>query len=303
MRDESSRLSDLRPALELRACVMRAIRSFFEARDYLEIDTPIHVATPAMELHIDAEPAGEGAYLRTSPELHLKRLLAAGYERIFQIGPCFRQGERGALHHPEYTMLEWYRCGCDYQGILDETLLLLQAVAESLPPQAPARQMLCAPPALFKVGNLFMEQAGWDPASAFDAVRFDLDLVEKIEPSLPRDRPVILMDYPAACCALARLKPGAPQVAERWELYLGGVEVANAYSELTDPVEQRLRFEHWGAERKQAGRAVYPLDEAFLGALEAGMPDCGGIALGIDRLLLICLGRNDLDALLPFREG
>jgi len=154
---------------------------------------------------------------------------------------------------------------------------------------------------IFTVAEVYEKFAGWNPVEAFDADRFDFDMVEKIEPNLPKDAPVILKDYPAECCALARLKPGNPKVAERWELYLGGIEIANAYSELTDPVEQRARFEKWGAQRKALGKMVYPIDEEFIQCLEK-LPPSGGCALGIDRLLMALTGTNTLDDILPFRD-
>ena len=149
--------------------------------------------------------------------------------------------------------------------------------------------------------EVFEQSAGWNPVEEFDADRFDFDLVEKVEPQLPTDGPVVLKDYPAELCALARLKPGNPKVAERWELYLNGIEIANAYSELTDPVEQRARFETWGTQRKALGKPVYELDEEFFQWLEKMPPACG-VALGLDRLLMILIGAESLDAVLPFRD-
>ncbi len=282
--------------LEFRSRVLSAIRGFFVARGFTEIETPVRLPTPALELNIDAEPSGAG-FLRTSPELHMKRLLAAGYERVFQMGPCFRKGELGALHHPEYTMLEWYRARADYLDILRDTEELLATLAAFSP---------CPPADLrwrrITVREAFLQYAGWDPVAAYDADRFEHDLVTWVEPALPGDHPVVLMDYPAPAAALARRKPGDEAVAERWELYLQGVEIANAFSELTDPVEQRTRFEGWAAERRAEGRTVYPLDEAFLAALDAGMPASGGIALGVDRLVMVLAGKHTLDEVMAFRE-
>lgn len=269
--------------------MLLGIRHFFAQRDFMEVETPVRLPCPALETHIDAEPSGDW-FLRTSPELHMKRLLAAGYERIYQIGPCFRKGERGDRHHPEYTMLEWYRTGTDYLGILDDTKALLAAAG------LPARPWEVIP-----VSEAFRRWAGWDPGLAYDPVRFDLDLVEKVEPALPRDRAVVLMDYPAAAAALSRRKVDAPHLAERWELYLSGVEIANAYSELTDAAEQRARFEQAARDRRALGKPVYPLDEAFMAALEAGLPPCGGIALGVDRLAMVLAGADSLDAVIAFR--
>lgn len=275
---------------------MRRIRAFFHAEDFVEVETPVRLATPCMELHIDAEPSGD-CFLRTSPEICHKKLLAHGAERIFEVAKCFRQGERGRLHHPEYTMLEWYRTGGDYQTALRDTKNLLAAICAELPhlPRALAGEWH-----VFSIEEVFERHAGWNPVAAFDADRFDLDLIEKVEPQLPQSGPVVLKDYPAELCALARLKPTRPQVAERWELYLGGVEVANAYSELTDPVEQRARFQHCGAQRHRLGKPVYALDESFFNCLER-MPDACGVALGLDRLLMILTGSDSLDVVLPFR--
>lgn len=293
-------------ALRVRALVLRALRASLDGADFLEVETPVRLAAPALETHIDAEPSGR-AYLRTSPELHMKRLLAAGRERIYQIGPCFRRGERGPLHHPEYTMLEWYRTGTDYRGILEDAQRLVRTAAAACGTPRVRRGGteidLTAAWRVRPVSALFRELAGWDPALDWDPDRFDLDLVEKIEPSLrTADVPVVLTDYPAGAAALSRLKPGDPLRAERWELYLGGVEIANAYSELTDAAEQRGRFEACAAVRTAAGREVYPPDRAFLAALESGLPACGGCALGVDRLAMILAEAETLDAVLAFRE-
>lgn len=299
------RLRRLRPALECRGRLLRAVRDWFDRQQFLEVETPVRLPAPALELHIDAEPAGTW-YLRTSPELHMKRLLAAGYPRVYQVGPCFRRGERGDRHHPEYTMLEWYRAGADYRAILDDTRDLLCHVAHAVPGGGDLcyqgrRIDLDAPWAIVTVRDAFRRWAGWDPVAAFDADRFEGDLVGKVEPNLSGDRPVVLIDYPASAAALARLAPGDRSVAERWELYIGGLELANAYSELTDPVEQRRRFEECAARRRAQGKPVYPVDEQFLAALENGMPPAGGIALGIDRLAMIFADVANLDDLLPFR--
>lgn len=286
--------------LESRDVLMQSIRAFFHSEGFLEVETPVRLRTPCMELHIDAEPAGD-CFLRTSPELCHKKLLARGAQKIFEIGPCFRRGERGRLHHPEYTLLEWYRTHSDYNAMLADTQALITAVSK------PWKKSLCPdavgsePWKIWTVAEAFEAFAGWNPVDEFDADRFDLDLVEKVEPALPKELPVVLKDYPAACCALARLKPDNPKVAERWELYLNGIEIANAYSELTDPVEQRARFEDWGAQRKALGRPVYELDEEFFQCLET-MPPAGGCALGVDRLLMILAGASSIGDVLAFPQ-
>jgi len=289
--------------LEIRSRLLQAVRRFFIDRDFIEVETPLRIPGPALELHIDAEPCGD-LYLRTSPELHMKRLLAAGEKRIFQVGPCFRRGERGPRHRPEYTMLEWYRADADYMDMLVDTKALVGAVFEevlgttSLTYQGRPVELMpiweCMP-----VGETFARLAGWDPLSAYDADRFDLDLVEKVEPKLPRDCPVVLKDFPVEAAALARCRDDDPPVAERWELYIAGIELANAFSELTDPQEQRRRFVACAEQRQQDGRPVYPLDEEFLASMSE-MPPCGGVALGIDRLAMLMADAPVIDHVVAF---
>lgn len=295
----------LQPVLVWRSRTLNALRKWFSEEGFIEVETPVRIPTPALEQHIDAEPSGAG-FLRTSPELHMKRLLAAGYSRIFQMGPCFRKGERGNRHNPEYTMLEWYRTHADYLDILNDTERLITYVAAATKPQPElASHSFPLPPTpwpRFTVEELFLKHAGWNPVENYEAERFEHDLVARIEPALPRDTPVFVMDYPAAAAALSQRKPGREAVAERFELYIGGIEIANAFSELTDAVEQRRRFEEWTLERRETGREIYPLDEAFLSALAAGMPPAGGIALGVDRLVMALLGKTSLDDVIPFRE-
>ena len=290
-------------ALEIRSRLLQAVRRFFVERDFIEVETPVLIPTPALELHIDAEQCGD-SYLRTSPELHMKRLLADGAERIFQLGPCFRSGERGQYHCPEYTMLEWYRAGADYMDMLVDTKALVASVFEevlgttSLKYQG--RDLEIMPVwECFSVAEAFTVFAGWDPVSAYDADRFDVDLVEKIEPGLPRATPVILKDFPVQAAALARCRDGDPPVAERWELYIAGIELANAFSELTDAEEQRRRFLECAEQRRASGRPVYPLDEEFLSAM-AEMPPSGGVALGIDRLAMLLADAPVIDHVIAF---
>lgn len=292
--------------MDLRHRLLQALRSYFLEHGYREVETPIHLATPALEEHIDAVPAGDG-YLRTSPEFHMKRLVAAGCERIFQIGPCFRAGERGDLHHPEFSMLEWYRVDAGYMEILAETRALLESVVVAVGGESRIRRGdtvvdVAQDWQQLTVRDAYQSFAGWDPVAAFDADRFDLDMAHRIEPRLSRERPVVLIDYPAPAAALARCKADDPGVAERWELYIDGVELVNAYSELTDAAEQRRRFEQWAASRAAAGRPEVAPDEAFLHALESGLPDCGGAALGVDRLQMLLADADSLDDVLPFRS-
>ena len=268
--------------LSERACVLRAIRAFFDARDFTEVETPVRIPAPAPEPHIDCPPSGDW-FLRASPELQMKKLLAAGMERIYQIGPCFRAGEKGRRHSPEFTMLEWYRANADYLDIARDAEELL---AEILRPRRSA-----ALPRV-TVREAYLRWAGWDPVETWDQDRFDFDMATKIEPNLPKE-PLFLTDYPAPAASLARLKADDPRVAERWELYVDGIELANAFTELIDPVEQRRRFELAREERRALGEADYPLDEEFLDAL-ARMPPSGGVALGVDRLVMLACGASSI---------
>ena len=267
--------------LSERARVLRAIRAFFDARGFTEVETPVRIPAPAPEPHIDCPPSGNW-FLRASPELQMKKLLAAGMERIYQIGPCFRAGEKGRRHSPEFTMLEWYRANADYSQIaVDAEELLVEVLTRD---HAYVQRIT--------VREAYLRWAGWDPVETWDQDRFDFDMATKIEPNLPKE-PLFLTDYPAPAASLARLKSDDPRVAERWELYVDGIELANAFTELIDPVEQRRRFELAREERRALGEADYPLDEEFLDAL-ARMPPSGGVALGVDRLVMLACGASSI---------
>jgi len=285
--------------LHRRSTLLKSVREFFYEQDFVEVETPIRIPAPALETHIDA-PASGRAWLRTSPELSIKRLLVAGCERVFEMGACFREAECGRRHNPEFTMLEWYRLHADYLDILRDTEQLVRRVLPNPFIYQGVWIDLATPWPRMTVREAFLKWAGWDPTRNWDANRFDEDLVAKVEPSLPGDSPCVLMDYPAQAAALARLKPADPLVAERWEVYIGGLELANAYTELCDPVAQRKRFQNAADERKKLGKAVYPLDEEFLKALEIGLPPCGGIALGIDRLVMLACDVDDIAKIRPF---
>ncbi len=296
-------LAGKRPALQLRCAVLQTIRSFFLEQGFLEVQTPVRTPAPAPELHIDAVPA-DGWFLNTSPELYMKRLLAAGYEKIFQIAPVFRQGEQGRLHHPEFTLLEWYRLHSDYRALQQDCRNLLAAVcaaADTAGGGLHTRGGLTVegPWQCYTVREAFRQFAGWDPHENPDADRFDLDLVEKIEPQLGFPQPAFLTDYPSYQAALARLKADQPAVAERFELYWGALELANGFSELTDPAEQRQRFEETLQQRTEAGLSAYPLPEEFLHCLNH-LPPCAGIALGVDRLVMLLAGADRLDDVVAF---
>ena len=277
--------------LSERARVLRAIRAFFDARGFTEVETPVRIPAPAPEPHIDCPPSGDW-FLRASPELQMKKLLAAGMERIYQIGPCFRAGEKGRRHSPEFTMLEWYRANADYSDIARDAEALLAEVLRPTGTTGVSPVAVVRPFARLTVREAYLRWAGWDPVEAWDQDRFDFDMATKIEPNLPKE-PLFLTDYPAPAASLARLKADDPRVAERWELYVDGIELANAFTELTDPVEQRRRFELAREERRALGEADYPLDEEFLDAL-ARMPPSGGVALGVDRLVMLACGASSI---------
>jgi lysyl-tRNA synthetase class 2 len=282
--------------LHERAALRQALTGYCREHGFLEVDTPVRLAAPALEDHVDAIPA-HGAWLRTSPELHLKRLLAAGAGRVCQLGPCFRLGERGRRHRPEFLLFEYYLSGADYRELLTFTEGLVRHAAAALgSPLATG-----APWERLTVHEAFARYAHTTPEAALARDEFERLLVEAIEPHLGATVPTVLLDYPVALGALARRKPGQPALVERWELYVGGLELANAFGELTDPIEQRQRFLATAEFRRRRGREVYPLDEAFLAALDR-LPPAAGCALGFERLHMALTGAADIAAVLPFPD-
>ena len=286
-----------------RAHLMQAIRRFFIERRYLEVDTPVRLPAPAPEAHIFPEPADDW-FLQTSPELAMKRLLAAGNERIFQICKCFRRAERGPRHLPEFTMLEWYRAGIDYLELMQECEELLAFLAAEIlrtdTLQVAGRNVSLPPPwEKLSVAEAFARHAPIPMDQALAEDRFDETLVEDIEPHLGWGMPTFLYDYPAVLGALARCKRGQPEVAERFELYLGSLELANGFSELTDPAEQRQRFADDRQLIEAAGRRPGPMPDKFLAEL-AEMPEAAGIALGVDRLAMLFADAASIDEVVSF---
>ena len=293
----------IRENLHLRDSILQAIRRFFQDHNYLEIETPIRMPAPAPEAHIDAQPSGEW-FLQTSPELFMKQLLSAGYSRIFQICRCFRQKERGNRHLPEFTMLEWYTSQDDYTGMMKQTEELILFVARSVKGGEAMiyrgqRIDLKPPWAKISVEAAFKRFATISMETALEQHRFHEIMACEIEPNLPCEKPVFLYDYPAVLGALARLKPENPAFAERFELYIGGMELCNAFSELTDSKKQRQRFEKEIAFRKKAGKKHYPMPEKFLNALK-DMPDATGNALGVDRLVMLFADAHRIDDIVAF---
>jgi len=301
--DEAQRLIRIKPNLERRALIYEFTRAFFRERGFHEIETPIRVPAVAPEAQI-VPFESENWFLSTSPELYMKRLLAAGYDRLFQISRCFRKGERGRWHNQEFTMLEWYQTGGDYLQMVQDTAELVLTIASklgigSIINYRSQRIDLALPWPKTTVRNAFLCAAGWDPITRPDPLRFDIDLVTKVIPSFAPDRPTVLLDYPAAMASLARLKPNEPTVSERAEIFIGGLELANAYSELRDAQEQERRFqtEIEQIEREQHHKIAMPW--RFLQAV-AHLPSCSGIALGMDRLVMLLCNADSIDEVVTF---
>jgi lysyl-tRNA synthetase class 2 len=306
-------------ALRLRADVYALIRRFFAERGVLEVETPVLSAAgntdpniESLSLHFNGpKAAGEPRrWLRTSPEFGLKRLLAAGVGDCYELGRVFRDGEAGKRHNPEFTMLEWYRVGWDHHRLKDETADLLKAAMVLVGRRATVRE--------FSFRQLYLDRFGFDPFTAPEETLrgplqvFDIDptgltrddwldllMTHLIQPSIPPSRILLVYDYPASQCALARLRDGDPPVAERFEAYLGPLEVANGYHELLDAGEQRERFAKDVARRRARNLAAPPVDERLLAALPK-LPACAGVALGVDRLLMALAGTERIADVVAF---
>ena len=292
--------------LAARAKIVSAIRRFFDERGFVEVETAVRIAAPAPEEHIDCpivlarsssvagEPAKEDiTYLRASPELQMKKLLAAGMDKIYQIGPCFREGERGSRHNPEFTMIEWYRKGATYLDIKDD----LQALVRRLTFDVRSSDDIKHQTSNFKllrVREAYALYAGWDPwVGDWDQDRFDFDMATKIEPAIKEiGGGVFLMDYPSQAASLAKLRG---DVAERWEFYWDGLELANCFTELCDRDEQLRRFEAAKEARKLLKESDYPIDLEFIESLPQ-MKSAAGVALGVDRLVMILTKTKEISA-------
>jgi lysyl-tRNA synthetase class 2 len=331
------RLGRRLPFLEKRGRILRALRGWFEAGGFAEVETPALQTSPGMEVHLRAfateAEAPDGArarlWLHTSPEFAMKKLLAGGVPRLFQFARVWRNGERSDLHHPEFTMLEWYRAGAGYEALMDDCEAVLRAALAASGEQHLAwRGATCDPAQPIErlgVAEAFRRHAGIDllatapdpqapdagalaAAASAAGVRpratdtwediFFRVMLERIEPRLGFGRPTILCDYPVSMAALSRPKPADPRLAERFELYVCGVELANAFGELTDPRVQRRRFEADMASKRRLYGEAWPVDEDFIAALEHGLPDCAGIALGFDRLVMLATSAARIDDVL-----
>jgi lysyl-tRNA synthetase class 2 len=302
--DDGSRLIRIKSNLRRRSLINESTRAFFREQGYIEVETPVRVPVIAPEPYITPIES-DSWFLSTSPELHMKRMMAATYDRLFQIVHCFRKGERGRWHNPEFTMLEWYRAGADYIQMIQDIEKLVVTLAGKLGFSSKIKYRgqdidISLPWPRITVKDAFLHAAGWDPVTEPDSLQFDTDLVTKVLPSFAANRPTVLMDYPAAMASLARLKPGETGVAERAEVFIGGLELANVYSELRDASEQKKRFHEaieliYKEEKKQ--RTV---PQKFLEAVDH-LPDCGGAALGMDRLVMLLCDADSIDEVIAFK--
>ncbi len=303
-------------ALKGRAQQLAFVRGFFSERQVLEVETPVLARHGVTDLNLDgvhadvSAPGLHGGWLQTSPEYHMKRLLAAGSGSIFQVSKVFRNGERGPRHNPEFSMLEWYRTGFDDIELMAEVSDLV------------CGWLGCARPRMLSYREAMQRWADVDPFTVADAELrqrctqwlepeqltdlerdgcLDLLMSFAVEPHLGREVPEFITGYPASQAALARVSQcDGHDVAHRFELYIDGLELCNGYWELADADEQRRRFEADNRQREQAGKPVMAVDEAFLAAMVAGLPDCAGVALGLDRLLMLKLGASSISEVLAF---
>jgi len=312
--------------IHARATALAKVREVFAQRGFLEVETPLLVPAPGLEIHLDAVSAGAG-YLITSPEYQMKRLLAAGFEQIYQVCKCFRANERGAHHASEFTMIEWYRGFDSLDAIIDDTEQLVAEVCHALAGKPEARVAgraidVTPPWRRMTVREAMAEYAGvevdgtesaadliaklsaWGIDCAADAAwddAFFAAFLARVEPAIAAlPHAVILHDWPVPLAALARTKPDDAKTALRFEAYVGGIELANAFDELTDAAEQRARFTQDQATRRDRSKPVYPLDEKLLAALAEGLPPSAGIALGFDRLVMLATGADRIDDVLTF---
>lgn len=298
--------------LVARQAVLARVRAFFSGRGFVEVETPSIAKCPGLDLHLTAFSAVDTAtdsllgFLVTSPEYHLKRVLVGGIPRCFQLAKCFRSGESGTRHEPEFTMLEWYRAWGSLEDLLVDTEALVRAAcdADRVARRDGGQVALSGPFERWTVREAF---ARWAPEVSDPIALAERDeheyfrwLGERIEPELGRDRPAFLTHFAARHASLSKLDPSDPTVCLRAELYIDGMELSNGFVELTDPQEQRRRFERDVLDRRERGLPAYPIDEDFLGALEEGMPPSVGNAMGLDRLVAVALGTRDLRDVVAF---
>ena len=298
MPESVAKLNKIIPALKQRRDIFSSVRRTLDKMGYCEIHTPCGIIAPAAEEYIEAPCAGS-FFLRTSPELQMKRLLAAGMEKIYQIGPCFREGENGRKHRSEFFMLEYYEAYSDYMTLLDHTFAYIRQAAIDLYGKDEiffnGKKIFLDHPEIISVREAFKCFAGEDADKcAEEDALFEMVLVDKVEPNLPQERLCVLLDYPVRFGAFARVKESDPTLVERWEIYGGGLELANAYGELVDPKIQRERFEAFSLTRKKMGLREYPEATAFLESMDYGIPPSAGAALGLDRLVMLLTDHQDI---------
>lgn len=301
--------------LKARSAFLRSIRDFFESRDVIEVETPLLCSTGALDPYLNVISVPQSGYLQTSPEYAMKRLLAAGYGSMYQLGKAFRGEEYGRLHNPEFTMLEWYRVGFSHHELMDEIDALLSNLlgapkAERLSYRDLFEKTLGLNPHTASIAHLKEVATAVNitlsPASLEGLRRddwLDLLMTHHLEPTLGLRCPIIIYDYPHTQAALAKLRqdhPHEPPVGERFELYIQGIELANGYHELTDSITQRLRFEEDMDRRAELGVQQMAIDSRLMQALEHGLPPCAGVALGVDRLFMLKMGLKSIQDVLAF---
>jgi elongation factor P--(R)-beta-lysine ligase len=290
--------------LRVRASILRETRRFFEEDGFVEIEAPLVVPCPGLDVHLDLMAVEGDRYLIASPELQMKRLLVGGASTIYSLGRAFRADERGSLHEPEFTLLEWYRAYAGALDVMRDTERLVERLARALhgAPVLPVTGAdVTAPWERLRVDEAFERYARLTLDEVLpDEERFHRVMAESIEPHLGRERPVFLTHYPIQMASLARAHDDEPRFAERFEAYVHGVELCNGFGELTCPVEQRARHEEDRRARRALGKKVPPLDERFLAALEEGMPPSGGNALGFDRLVMLLTGAARIEDVIAF---
>jgi len=283
--------------LRKRSAMLRALRGFFYSRDFFEVETPVRIPAPAPEEYIEAVSA-EGGFLRTSPELALKRLLADGGERFFELGKAFRSGEYGRKHREEFTILEYYAAYWDYKRLANFTAELFAAAAHAVcggtTVDFRGSRVDLGRAEFITVDEAYRKYAGVSAFEADERGDFDELMVTKVEPELGKKALTFLIDYPAARASLSRLSAADPRVAERWEVYISGLELGNAFGELVDAAEQKRRFEEAYKFRAGQGMKAYPEPTEFYAALERGIPESSGCAVGVDRLAMVLCDADDI---------
>ena len=309
-------MNDWKPSARMEAIKCRAeltarVRDFFRQRGVVEVSTPAITACGVTDPNIDSIQLADGRFLRTSPEYWHKRLLAAGFGDLYEIGPVFRAGESGHHHQPEFTLLEWYRVGWSWQPLAAEVASLIQDCLDRGERQRPVQYLSWNDGFRQRLGIDGLTAVGGElEALAVDAppdcsrdMLLDYLFATRIQPSFDPDTITVVYDYPAAQAALARIRPGQTEVAERFEVFVGPLELANGYGELSDAEEQLSRFQADNRTRKSLGRRIMPIDTDLIEALRSGLPACAGVALGMDRLVMMALDARDIREVITFPPG